>query len=67
MIKEWLAANPWVWPLVVYLMTGVLNAITWFHDSEEWDRFQREYPRAAFAIRMLRAYGMHVRKSGASK
>lgn len=62
MIKDFIAGHPWTWPLLVYLATGVLNFIVWFASSEEWERFARRHPRWAAAIRILRAYGMHVRK-----
>jgi hypothetical protein len=62
MIRDFIASNAWTWPVLVYLATGALNFIVWFHDSEEWDRFQREYPKWATTIRLLRAYGLHVRK-----
>ena len=62
MLKDFITAHPWTWPLVVYLATGVLNWIVWFPDSEEWAWFQTRHPNWAAAIRILRAYGMHVRK-----
>jgi hypothetical protein len=62
MLKQFIADHAWTWPLLVYLATGVLNFIIWFHDSEEWDRFALTHPEWAAAIRLLRAYGMHVRK-----
>lgn len=63
MIKDFIANHAWTWPLLAYLATGVLNFIVWFADSEEWERFSAEHPKWAAAIRILRAYGMHVRKS----
>lgn len=62
MFKDFIAAHPWTWPVLVYLATGAMNWIVWFPDSEEWDLFQRRHPNWATAIRLMRAYGLHARK-----
>lgn len=62
MLKDFIASNAWTWPLLAYLATGFLNFIVWFPTSEGWDEFNRDYPKLAAAVRIMRAYGMHVRK-----
>lgn len=47
-----------LWPVV----TGVLNWWLWWDTPEHWDAFVARQPRAAFAVRFLRAAGPHLRK-----
>ena len=47
-----------LWPIV----TGALNWWLWWDTAEHWDAFVAKQPRAAFAVRLLRAAGPHLRK-----
>lgn len=47
-----------LWPIV----TGALNWYLWWDTAEHWDAFVAKQPRAAFAVRFLRAAGPHLRK-----
>lgn len=47
-----------LWPIV----TGALNWWLWWDTAEHWDAFVARQPRAAFAVRFLRAAGPHLRK-----
>lgn len=55
------------WPLIAAvilwpIITGVLNWWLWWDTAEHWDSFVARQPRAAFAVRLLRAAGPHLRK-----
>ena len=47
-----------LWPIV----TGALTWYLWWDTAEHWDAFVAKQPRAAFAVRFLRAAGPHLRK-----
>lgn len=47
-----------VWPLV----SAVLTYALWWDTPARWDAFVTRYPRAAFAVRILRAMSPHLRK-----
>lgn len=47
-----------VWPLVSAALTYAL----WWDTPARWDAFVAAHPRAAFAVRILRALSPHLRK-----
>jgi hypothetical protein len=63
MIREWLAANPWVWPLVVPMLGAAVNYVLWLPDAEEWQKVERQHPRFAAFVRFMRAVFPHLRKA----
>lgn len=55
------------WPLLMALVgypliTAALNWWLWWDSPANWDAFVARQPRAAFAVRILRAVGPHLRK-----
>ena len=68
-------ANLWAWasthPLqfaialgvAFYVITGVANWLTFPEDAKEWERIQREEPRHAGVILVLRGWGFYPAKT----
>lgn len=55
------------WPMLMALVgypliTAALNWWLWWDTPEHWDAFVARQPRAAVAVRILRAVGPHLRK-----
>lgn len=63
MIKQWLAANPWVYPLVIPAFGAFVNWILWMPNSEEWAKTEQAHPRFAAFVRFMRAVFPHLRKA----
>lgn len=55
------------WPMLMALVgypliTAALNWALWWDTPEHWDAFVASHPRAALAVRILRACSPHLRK-----
>ena len=55
------------WPMLMALvgyplLTAALNWALWWDTPEHWDAFVASHPRAALAVRILRACSPHLRK-----
>jgi hypothetical protein len=48
--------------LLFWLLAGLINWATWEQDHVDWERWAGTNPKKALFVRLLRAWGPHLRK-----
>lgn len=66
-LSAWASAHPLQFAIALalafYIITGVANWMTYPESAEEWARIQREEPRRAGVILVLRGWGFYPAKT----
>lgn len=62
-MQLWAANNPLTVIFIVIPLVGALfNWVMWQRTPAEWSKLQKEKPRLALFIRLMRAVFIHLRK-----